>query len=467
MSLFNVRNTISERRDAFGVHNPFENPTVPLSSVGLDDIFGGVSRSDSGITVTQDSALAIPTFWRCIGLMSTVIASCPIRTYQNPGKKEVFPELLDPANDTMMYTQFNLWELVVSHLGCWGNAYVLKVRRSGLPGGDPRYLNKGHPLASDIVDLRPINPDRVKVKLKDGNKIFLVQRLDKHGVPDNNQEPFVWTDWEIMHVQGLGVDGLVGLDPVRLAMRTLGTSIAADKLAAKFFNKGTLLTGVINVKAPLASQEQADEIRRRWIQKNGGLDATAEVAVLDAETAFQPLTIPPDSLQFLESRRWQTTEIARMFGIPPHLVGDVEKSTSWGTGIEQQNVGFISYTVSGYTSRIEQTVTREIVKTRKKYASFDLDRLMRGDMAERFTAYGNAIQNGWMNRNEVRAKEDMQPAAGLNDYLMPLNMVTVQMAKQQGAAQLEQMKNPTPPAGQTPTQGNGDSGDDDDSGDDS
>lgn len=363
----------------------------------------------------------------------------------------------------MMYPQFNLWQLVITHMACWGNAYIYKVRATTHADGSP--LPARHPQRDKVVDLRPINPARVKVKLQDGNKIFVVQRVNKEGLPDNDAQPIVYTEFEIMHICGLTLDGLVGIDPVRNAARTLGTSIAADKLAAKFFNKGTLLSGVINVKAPLASQEQADEIRRRWIAKNGGLDATAEVAVLDAETAFQPLTIPPDSLQFLESRRWQTTEVARMFGIPPHLVGDVEKSTSWGTGIEQQNVAFISYTISEYTNPIEQMVSRDLIPTRKTYANFDLDRLMRGDMAERFTAYGNAITNGWMNRNEVRAKEDMQPAAGLNDYLMPLNMVTVQMAKQQGAAQLDQMKNPAPAP--TPgTQGNGNS-DDDDQGNDS
>src|SRR5262249_45462575 len=234
--------------------------------------------------------------------------------------------------------------------------------------------------------------------------------------------PLILTTFEVMHIPGFGYNGIIGLSPIQKAHRTIGTAIAADKLAARFYSKGTLLSGVIKVKAPLASQTQADKIRNRWVQKSGGVSHGAEVAVMDAETEFQPLTIPPDSLQFLESRRWQTTEIARLFGIPPHLVGDVEKSTSWGTGIEQQNVGFVAYTIASYTERIQQRVSREIVNTRGQYAEFDLTKLMRGDTAERFTAYANGIQWGWLTRNEARAAENLEPIEGLDIPLTPLNM---------------------------------------------
>jgi HK97 family phage portal protein len=143
---------------------------------------------------------------------------------------------------------------------------------------------------------------------------------------------------------------------------------------------------------------------------------------MDAATEFQPLTIEPDSMQFLESRRWQTNEIARMFGIPPHLVGDVEKSTSWGTGIETQNTGFVSYTIAGWTNRIEQRVSREVIATRKQFCEFDLDRLLRGSMSERFAAYTQGITAGWLTRNEARIKENMQPLDGLDDPIIALNM---------------------------------------------
>lgn len=415
MSLFNVQSSGREleRRDAFGIHNPFENPTVPLTAVGLDNVYGMLERSDSGESVTYETALTIPTFWRCVGLLSTIIAGCPLRAYKVKGKEEVFPDILSQANGDMRYTQFELWELVVTHILCWGNAYILKYREPGQPYG-----------RNVITDLRPIHPERVSPKVdKEGNKIFEITRINSQGQIDNTLPKIILTTFEVMHIPGLGYDGLMGLSPVTQFIRTLGTGIAADKLAARFFSKGTQLSGIISVRAPLKDQNQADQIRNRWIARSGGVAHGAEVAVLDAETSFQPLTIPPDSLQFLESRRWETTEIARMFGIPPHLVGDVEKTTSWGTGIEQQNIAFASYTVAGYTNRIEQRVSREVVTKTTEFCEFDLNRLMRGSMNERFQAYALAIQSGWVSRNEVRALENMEPKAHLNEYLMPLNMM--------------------------------------------
>ena len=432
MSLFNAGRI--ESRDINGIHNPFENPSVPLTSLGLDNVFGAMNRNDSGESITVDSGLTIATFWRCIGLMSTVVAGCPIRAYKTEGKKEIFPDILSVGNGDMRYTQFELWELVVAHLMLWGNAYVLKWRDplSGPPGFRP------------IADLRPIDPSRVNPKVDDqGNKIFEIIRIDKEGNLQTNKPPITLTTFEIMHIPGFGYNGITGLSPIEKFARTLGTSIASDRLAARFFSKGTLLSGIINVRAPLADQTQADAIRNRWIARSGGVANAAEVAVLDAETSFQPLTIAPEALQFLESRRWETTEIARMFGIPPHLVGDVEKTTSWGTGIEQQNIAFASYTVSGYTNRIEQRMSREVIPMSTQFCEFDLNRLMRGSMQERFNAYATAITAGWMTRNEARLLENDVALPGLDEPLMPPNTQTV---KQANDAAAKALKAPTAPS---------------------
>lgn len=436
MSLFQ-RET---RANQGATQNPFENPSVPLSSVALDSVFGQLSKTDAGESATVDTSISLPIVWRCVSLLSTIVGGCPIRTYRNPGKIEQFPKLLDQGNNTMLYTQYELWELVQVHLCLFGNAFVLKIRGA----------------ADQIIDLRPIVPSRVTVKIEkdSGEKIFEVKRYKPDGTEDTARGPAILTTYEVMHIPGLGYDGLTGLAPIAMMARTIGTAIAGDKLAAKFYSKGTMLSGIINVKAPLANQTQADSIRNRWIQKSGGTGHAAEVAVLDAETAFQPLTIPPDQLQFLEARRWETTEIARWFGIPPHLVGDVEKSTSWGAGIEQQNTAFVSYTINGWTKRIQQRVTREIIAVNKQYCEFDLDTLLRGDMAERFEAYNLAINAGWMNRNEARGKENMEPADQLDEYLMPLNMQTIDQANTaadsaQAIAQ-KALEAPTPTPGVDP-----------------
>jgi HK97 family phage portal protein len=407
MTLFNART--EQRSSGFGgTFNPFENPAFPLTSVGLDNIFGGMTTTDSGEAVTPENSMVLPTVFRCVGLLGTVIAGCPIRTYRDPGKIEVFPALLDRGNNEMAYTQYELWELVVVHLCLWGNAYIRKIR---------------NPLTDQIVDLQPIYPDRVDVKRdREGNKIFEVKRVFPEDVQPTDMRPIIFTDFEVMHIPGLGYDGLKGLSPIMWAARTFGTAMAGDKLAARYFSKGSILSGIIKVKAPLANQTQADSIRAKWLQKMGGVGNAAEVGVLDAATEFQPLTIDPDAMQFLESRRWQTNEIARIFGIPPHLVGDVEKSTSWGTGIETQNTGFVSYTVAGWTNRIEQRVSREIINIRKQYSEFDLDHLLRGSMTERFAAYTQGISAGWLTRNEARTKENMEPLDGLDEPIIALNM---------------------------------------------
>lgn len=403
----------TEQRDFYGspTYNPFNNPAVPLASVAFDSVYGLMARGNnaSSEAVTPDRALALPTVWRCIGLLATVIAGCPLYVYKDPGKKQVIVPPLNPNNPSTTYTPFEFWELVVAHIGLWGNAFVKKIRNQ----------------AAAIVDLRPIVPSIVQVKRgpvdaqhTDG-KYFVVEQWDDDG---NLAGYKTYGNWDIMHIPGMGYDGLRGLSPLQVAAQTYGTAIAADKLAAKFFANGTQLSGIINVKAPLSNQTQADEIKRRWRNVNAGLAHAGDVAVLDAETSFQPLTIPPDTLQFLESREWESSELARMYGIPPHLIGDESKSTSWGTGIEQQNIGFVAYTVAGWTSRFEQRTTREIVNTRGQYASFDLTELMKGSTSERFTAYAQAIQWGWMTRNEARIREDMEPIDGLDEPLTPLNM---------------------------------------------
>lgn len=407
-----------EQRDVYGspTWNPFENPAVPLQSVAFDSVYGLLQRqnNESGEVVTVDKALAIPTVWRCIGLLATVVAGCPLNTL-NKKKELVDVPALDPMNPSTTYTQYELWELVVAHLCLWGNAFVRKVRNNG----------------DMIVDLIPICPELVKVQLASINeaKVYGLQPGEKyfkiHHVADNGTilpDAEIATTFDIMHIPGQGYDGVRGLSPLQVAAQTYGTALAADKLAARFYGRGTMLSGVLNVKAPLADQAQADEIKRRWREVNAGSAHGGDIAVLDAETSYQQLTIPPDQLQFLESREWEACELARIYGIPPHLIGDESKSTSWGTGIEQQNIGFVAYTVAGWTSRIEQRVTREVVTTRGQYSTFDLTELMKGSTSERFTAYALAIQWGWMTRNEARIREDLEPIDGLDTPLVPLNM---------------------------------------------
>jgi HK97 family phage portal protein len=398
-----------ERRDAVPVggatYNPFENAAVPLSSVALDGAFGGGLNSDAGETVTQDSALALPIVYRCIALVAGLLASCPLEVTSKPGNKRIDHPALDPLNDDTTYTQFELWELVLVHLLGWGNAYVQKIRNG----------------VDQVVDLIPIHPSLVTPKFKRGvGKYFIVKIVNEDG-NSTGQSETLYPD-TIMHIAGMGHDGLVGLSPIAYARQTIGTAIASNRLAAKFYSQGTQLSGIIQTAVPLKNQTQADEIKRKWRLNNGGTRHAGDVAVLDAETKFIPLTIPPEALQFLQSRQWSVTEIARMFGVPSWLVNDMEKSTSWGTGIEEQNTAFVTYTLGNWAQRIEQRVTREVVGIRGQIAKFNFAALTRGDTLERFQAYAAGIQWGFITRNEARIEEGREPIDGLDEPLTPVNM---------------------------------------------
>lgn len=373
--------------------NPFENPSVPLASVGFDNVWS-TRNNDAGQTVTPDTAMGVATFFRCISVLSTLVAASPIEVYRKQEDVTSNHPLLDEANSDMTYTQFELWQLVMVYRLVWGNSFVFK-KRGGISGS--------------IIDLKPLHPDFVKVALENGVKCFKVKQRKPDGTQDNTKPPLTFYERDIMHIPGLGYDGLEGLPVVKLMAQTLGTSIAADRLAARFYSKGSQLGGIIKVKVPLSSQNQAEGIKHRWNDAHAGVDNAGDIAVLDAETDYQNITIPPDQLQFLESRRWSTTEVARWFGIPPHIVGDVEKSTSWGTGIEQQNLGLNSFTLDGHTIPIQQRVTREIVGTRGHKAKFNTDRLVRGNLAERYQALITATGGPFMTRTEARKIENLAP----------------------------------------------------------
>jgi HK97 family phage portal protein len=400
---------VPERRDAVSsgspTYNPFENPSTPLASVGFDNVWS-TQNNDSGELITTDRAMGIPTVFRCVNLMSTVVASCPLQVYRGHKKEDVthLHKLLSLYNPDMTYTQFELMELIVVYLCLWGNAFIYKKRDS----------------YGEIIDLKPLSPDLVEVKLdEDGNKIFEVTRVNADGTPNYNKPPEAFTDRTILHIPGIGYNGREGMSPIRAFGQTLGTAMAGDRLAARFYSRGTQLGGIVKIKVPLKDEAQAEGIKRRWQALHGGVVNAGDVAVLDAESDFQDITIPPDSLQFLESRRWQTTEIARWFGIPPHLIGDVEKSTSWGSGIEQQNLGLVTYSANGWFCRIEQRYTREIVGTRGHIAEFNVDRLMRGSTVERYTALSQAVGGPWLSVNEARISENRQPKGKKHDQILP------------------------------------------------
>ncbi len=226
----------------------------------------------------------------------------------------------------------------------------------------------------------------------------------------------------------LSIDGTVGLSPLKLARQSLGVTVAAEDFAAKFFGSGTALSGILKTDKSL-KEGDADALKKRWRELLAGIDHAHEIAVLDNGADFTPVSVPPEDAQLLGTRDFQVSEIARLTGIPPHLLGDVDKSTSWGTGIEQQVIGLVKFTFQSWLTMLEQRYTRELLPggwtSGSWFAEHSVEGLLRGDSAARAQFYALMVQWGILSRNEVRALENREPADGLDEFLTPSNMTLI------------------------------------------
>lgn len=391
-----------------------ENPTYPLTSAALLDALDGTQSAPSGVRVTEESSLRHIAVYRCVELIAGTCAALPLKAYRKPERAEVdAPVLYDPHPEL---TKFEVWEFAYTSLLLWGNAYFRKAT-----DGTGR-----------VRRLWPLQPWRVKVEPVDrlpvdnpnefytGAKRFIVD--GNHGNP--------LTRREILHIPGLGYDGLVGMSRIRFAAAGIGAGLAADEYAGRFFGNHSTPSGILSTDQKL-DQESADRLKFRWKAKTTGANAH-DIAILDKGTTFQPISIPAKDAQLLETRQYSTTEIARLFGLPPHAIGDVEKSTSWGSGIEQQTIGMVQFTLQpSYLTRVEERVTKEVLEPtfRDSYAEYAVEGLLRGDSAARGEFNAKAITNGWATRNEVRVRENVQPVDGGDDLLLPAGVLPETVAQ--------------------------------------
>lgn len=399
--------TAFQKRDQFGgaTYNPWERPSMPLSALALDGIIGSGGSNESGEHVDEDKALAIPTAYRCVRIIATVIGSLILEELQRDGLAERW----EPMYDLVSHTGYEILSIIAARMAGWGEFFGKEtisnrklVDLTPYPAGDVTVIKK-----------RGVKTYRIKRRDGDGNLIMASSTSDQPLFDDITDGP----DCPVLHIFPFSADGLRGINPVIAAAQMYGTTLAANRLAAKFYSRGQMLGGIVKVKVPLANQSQADAIKYAWRGAHQGIQTAGDVAVLDSESDFQSITIAPDALQFLESRGFQATEVARMYGVPGHLV-ELGTQSSWGSGIEQLNTGFVTYTIAGYTNPIEQRLDRKY-GTRGKPLEFDLDRLLRGSMLERYQAYGQGIGWGFLTPNEVRKEERRPPKTGADDLLTP------------------------------------------------
>lgn len=366
-------------------------PEQPITSEALIAALTGPPAS-SGVRVDANTAMTSTAVFACVRILAETIASLPLLVYRRleEGGKERDPDhplyaLLHDLPNPMM-TSLELRENMVGHVCLWGNAYC-EIEQNGA----------GRPIA-----LWPMRPDTAQVLEQNGKRWYLFTVAgEQRRLPQED----VW------HVRGFGTQGHTGMSVVAQAREAIGLTLATERYGATFFGNDSRPGGVLKHPGKL-TPNAAQNLKQSWEQAHQGLEQRHRVAVLEEGMEWQQIGIPPEDAQFLETRRFQVAEIARWFRVPPHLVGDVERSTSWGTGIEQQSIGFVVYTLRPWLVRFEQAIKRDLLTATQRerwFAEFLVDGLLRGDALTRARALAVQRQNGIINADEWREIENMNP----------------------------------------------------------
>jgi len=388
----------------------FRSRDKPTNAISAAPVFY-FGMSGAGKSVTARSAIQVSTVYACVRVIAETVASLPLHVYENTGtgseKASAHPLyrlLHDEPNPEM--TSFVMREAMLSHLLLWGNSYS-QIIRSG---------------RNQIVGLYPLLPDRMEVdRDSTGNIVY--------SYTTNEGRTVKLTPEEVLHIPGLGFDGILGYSPIALERNAIGLGIAAEEYGSKFFANGATPSGVLThpnvVKNPKA-------LRESWNANYGGSANAGRVGILEEGMKFERISMPNNEAQFLETRKFQVSEICRIYRVPPHLVGDLEHATF--SNIEHQSISFGVHTIRPWLVRIEQSMNRALFSEKEKgryYVRFNMDGLLRGAYKERMEGYAIGIQNGFMSPNDVRSLESMNPIPdedGGNSYICNGNMISIRRA---------------------------------------
>ena len=354
--------------------------------------------SSSGKVVNEKTAMQMTAVYSCIRILSEAIAGLPLFVYQygSDGSKEKYLDhplwrvLHDEPNPEM--TSFVFRETMMNHLLLTGNAYAQIIRNA----------------RGEVVALYPLMPDRMMVDRDSQGRLYYRYRRSIDDAPEvgkNKQSDVILAPSDVLHILGLGFDGLVGYSPITMAKNAVGLAIAAEEYGAKFFANGAAPSGVLEHPGTI---KDPDRIRQSWQSTFGGSANSNKIAVLEEGLKYTPIAISPEQAQFLETRKFQINEIARIFRVPPHMLADLEKSSF--SNIEQQSLEFVKYTLDPWVIRWEQAMNKSLLLESEKrdvYTKFNVDGLLRGDYASRMTGYATARQNGWMSANDIRQLENL------------------------------------------------------------
>ena len=373
----------------------------------------------SGKTVTERTAMQMTAVYSCVRILAEAVAGLPLHLYkytQNGGKEKAIDHPLyrllhDEPNPEM--SSFVFRETLMTHLLLWGNAYAQVIRNG----------------KNEVIALYPLMPNKMSVDRDSNGQLYYSYYRGADEAIRDTQNTVILKPSDVLHIPGLGFDGLVGYSPIAMAKNAIGMAIACEEFGAKFFANGAAPSGVLEHPGTI---KDPSRVRDAWQSQFGGSSNSGKVAVLEEGMKYTPISISPEQAQFLETRKFQINEIARIFRVPPHMVGDLEKSSF--SNIEQQSLEFVKYTLEPWLVRWEQSMIRALISTSDKAAyfiKFNVDGLLRGDYQSRMNGYAIGRQNGWMSANDIRELENLDriPAEEGGDlYLINGNMTKLKDA---------------------------------------
>lgn len=360
----------------------------------------------SGKNVSPRSAVQVSAVYACVRVIAETVASLPLHLYMRTDEGSVraldhplYRLLHDEPNGEM--TSFIFRETLATHLLLWGNSYSQIIRNG----------------RGEIHALYPLLAENMEVDRDNSGKLFYIYH--KEGTS------YVLGPRDVLHIPGLGFDGVVGYSPIALEKNAIGLGIAAEEYGSRFFANNATPSGVLThpntVKDPKA-------LSASWKSAYGGA-GSGRTAILEEGMKFERISMPNNEAQFLETRKFQVSEICRIFRVPPHLIGDLEHATF--SNIEHQSISFAQHTIRPWLVRIEQALNRALLSESEKaglYAEFNMSGLLRGDYKSRMEGYALGRQNGWLSTNDIRELESMNriPASEGGDlYLVNGNMMPI------------------------------------------
>ncbi|HEM5078184.1 TPA: phage portal protein [Streptococcus suis] len=402
--------------DLLGRKRARDKPHNSYEGQDFSYLFG---RTTSGENVDEFKAMQTTAVYACVRILAEAVASLPIHVYErtSTGKEKkvehpLYFLLHDEPNPEM--SSFVFRETLMIHLLIWGNAYVQIIRdRSG-----------------QVISLYPLLPDKMSVHRDESGKLYYKYKRQSEENPNFKEKgDAILRAEDVLHVPGLGFDGLIGYSPIALAKNAIGMTLATENYGASFFKNGANPGGVLEHPGILKDPKR---VRDSWNAVYNGVTNAHKVAVLEEGMKYTQVGIPPEEAQFLQTRKFQINEIARLYRIPPHMIGDLEKSSF--SNIEQQSLEFVKYTLDPWVVRLEQAFKRSLFLPEEKktyFVKFNVDGLLRGDYQSRMNGYAIGRQNGWLSTNDIRELEDLNLLSdeeGGNLYLINGNMTKLKDA---------------------------------------